>query len=271
MRTFLLVCLIFCMCSCGTFPGMSNIEASARDKSIVVPHIRVTPVVIPITEGLIKQSLAPRYIYHVEPHDILSITVWRHTEFNPPPQFVALSGTIASQASGQPGYLIDHNGYIFFPLVGNIHVAGKTVGQVRELLTKRLSKYIVNPQISVRVADFRSKKIYILGEIMRPGLLPLNDQVMSITDAITLAGSFNIKSADTRHIYVIRGNYLQPRIYWLDARTPDALILGERFQLQPNDIVYVSTALVTRWNRFIDQLLPTLNQIIFFNQVFGRR
>lgn len=271
MQKIFLFIIILGICSCSVLPGMQNIDASARYRNHDVPNIRVTPVIIPITQGLILKHPPPNYIYRVEPQDILSINVWRHSEFNLPAQSMSTASTLTSQSSGQSGYLVDHKGKIYFPLVGNIYVAGKTVDEIRIILTKKLRKYIVNPQLTVRVADFRSKKIYIFGEIMRPGIFPLNDQVMSITDAIALAGSFDFRAADTRHIYVIRGSYLQPRIYWLDAHTPDGLLLAERFQLQPNDIVYVSTALLTRWNRFLEQFLPTVMAVYFTQSVVGRR
>lgn len=269
MQKIVLVLFIsILLCSCGILPGMQNPDTPRFQK---VPNsIRVEPVIVPITASLIATAPPPSYIYHVAPQDVLSIIVWQHPEFNPPAQQLAMSGTPSSQAAGQSGYLVSEDGNIYFPLIGYINVADKTPDQVRIELTYRLKKYIKNPQVMVRVADYRSKKVYILGEVNRPGLFPLNDQVMSITDALTLAGSFNPEAADTRHIYIIRGNYACPKIYWLDARTPDVLLLAEHFHLQPDDIMYVSSALVTRWNRFLNQLLPTLGTVFFIKSVTGK-
>ena len=96
---------------------------------------------------------------------------------------------------------------------------------------------------------------------MKSRFIPITDQSLSITDAISLAGGLNPNSADPEHIYVIRGNIKRPYIYWLNAKTPDAFLLSEHFILKPGDILYVSSATATRWNRVINQLLPTIQTV----------
>jgi polysaccharide export outer membrane protein len=59
---------------------------------------------------------------------------------------------------------------------------------LRDVLTSRLSRYIQNPQLDVRVVGFRSKRVYVVGEVQTPGVLPLNDLPMTIADAISLSG-----------------------------------------------------------------------------------
>ena len=104
-------------------------------------------------------------------------------------------------------------------------------------------------------------------EVMKPGFLPINDQPLTISDSLALTGGINPDSADPRYIYVIRGNYIEPLIYWLDAKTPDGLLLAERFSLQPRDILYVSSAPATRWNRALNQLLPTIQTIWYTKSI----
>lgn len=271
MRIIIIIASIFILSGCSFLPGMRSLNVGEMRKVNVPQRVCVEPVLVPITPSLMLDCPPPCYVYHIEPQDVLSVNIWQHPEFNPPLQATALTPTQSSQSAGQPGYLVDQNGAIFFPLVGKVYVAGKTTEQVRVMLTSRLREYIRSPQVMVRVADFRSKKVYILGEVIRPGLFPLNDQPMSITDGLTLAGSFDPNAADTRHIYVIRGCFTCPYVYWLDADKPDALLLAEKFQLQPDDILYVSTAPVTRWNRFLNQLLPTLQTIIYTKATLPNR
>lgn len=156
---------------------------------------------------------------------------------------------------------MNSQGNIYFPLLGYVKVANKTVDTIRFDITQRLKEYVKNPQVEVRVADYRGQKVYVLGEVAKPGLVPINDQPVTITDALTLAGSIDPNSSDPAHIYVIRGDLTHPKIYWLDARKPDALLLAEHFSLQPHDVLYVSTAMATRWNRVLNQLLPTLQTV----------
>ena len=255
---------------CNALPGMQNINISGMRVATYPETVRIHPTVIPINATLLVNHPPKSYVYHVEPRDILSIIVWQHPEFSPPLHQTAVVGSVSTQAAGQPGYLVDHLGRIYFPLAGYIKVANKTTDQIRLEITERLKKYIKNPQVLVRIGDFRSKKIYILGEIRNPGLLPLNDQFMSITDAITLSGGFDQEAADTRHIYIIRGNFLTPQIYWLNANSADALLLAEQFQLRPNDIIYVSSALITRWNRVMGEFLPTISSIFYVKQITGK-
>lgn len=172
-------------------------------------------------------------------------------------------------AAGLPGYLVNAKGTIYFPLIGYLRVAGKTVDQVRRDITNRLVKYVPNPQINVRVADFRSQKIYVLGEVEKSGFLPITDQRLNLADALSLSGWLKPDAADPRYIYVIRGTVNHPQIYWLDARTPDKLLLAEQFNLQARDILYVSSAPATRWNRALNQLLPTI-QAVWYTQAVVR-
>jgi polysaccharide export outer membrane protein len=62
------------------------------------------------------------------------------------------------------------------------------IAALREVLTEKLSTYIENPQLDVRVVGFRSKRVYLVGEVNRPGVLPLNDVPLTIADAISLSG-----------------------------------------------------------------------------------
>lgn len=264
------VCLISVLCSCSVLPGLQNPSNYHTDQRYPKQTVTVSPTLIPITPTLIANQPNIIYTYHVAPADILNINVWRHDEFNPIELHAGgTTGPSTQGAAGQMGYLVNPNGYIYFPLVGNILVAGKTVDDVRVNLTYRLKKYIKNPQLNVRIADFRGHKVYVFGEVVKPGFIPLNDQPLTITDALTMSGSLDSNSADPGHIYVLRGNITHPDIYWLNARQPDGLLLAEHFNLQPGDILYVSSAVATQWNRVINQLLPTIQTVWYTKAIIN--
>jgi len=222
-----------------------------------------TPKLVPITSALIKHMPSAMHVYRIAPADVLDIAVWQHPELSLPEKNSGGSENLPSRhgAAGREGYLVNANGDIYFPLVKNIHVYGKTVDQIRTEIAARLRRYIKNPEVTVRVADFRSRKVYVLGEVKNPRIIPVNDQPLSITDAILMAGGMDTSAADPEHVYVIRGRPDQPDVFWLNARTPDALLLAEQFRLKPGDVLFVSSAPAARWNRIINQLLPTIQTI----------
>lgn len=254
------------LCQCGIMPGMQNLNTSQMHQYVAQEKVQINPTLIPITPVLISDQRVSTYFYHVAPADVLHITVWEHPEFLM--ETSISGGSLAPSlqgAAGLPGYLVNANGQIYFPLIGYIAVADKTMDEIRLEITKRLKKFVPNPQVNVRVSDFRGQKIYVLGEVSKSGFLPITDQKLTIADALALSGWLNADSADPRNIFVIRGDYTQPRIFWLDAKTPDRLLLAEHFSMQPRDILYVSSAPATRWNRVLNQLLPTV-QTIWYTQ-----
>lgn len=258
-----IVTSILLLTGCSMMPGIQNPQPSRMIATAPPYKPYVKPLLIPITPSLVISQDISKYVYRVAPADVLNIIIWQHPEFTPKELSVnQLSGQPSTQgAAGREGYLVNSNGRIYFPLVGNIHVAGKTTDQIRLEITQQLKKYLKHPEINVRVVDYRGQKVYIFGEAMKSGFVPITDQPLSITDALSLSGGLNPNAADPEHIYVIRGNIYQPHIYWLNAKTPDGLLLAEHFILKPGDILYISSARATRWNRVINQLLPTIQTV----------
>lgn len=101
---------------------------------------------------------------------------------------------IAVRVQGQPDYSLEKVkispvGRIFHPLLGDVEVAGRTVPQLTEELTKELSEYVLNPKVSISLLETKSAKIGVLGEVMNPGILVM-DEPMKVLDAIRAAGGF---------------------------------------------------------------------------------
>ncbi|MGE9761904.1 polysaccharide biosynthesis/export family protein [Pseudomonas sp. PDM20] len=105
------------------------------------------------------------------------------------------------------------------------------------------------------------KKVYLMGEVNAPRALTFKTRDMNLADALGSVGGLNQTTASGKAVYVIRGveNLEQERatVFQLDANSPTAFILAQQFQLQPQDVVYVGPAGVTRWNRLISQLVPS--------------
>jgi polysaccharide export outer membrane protein len=143
--------------------------------------------------------------YAIGSGDVLSIVVWDHPEL----AGTAMStGSAAPDPSGAnaapPGFVVDHLGQIQFPLIGMLSVDGLTEEQARSLLTTKLAKYLANPNVTLRVQSYRSKRVYIDGEVKSPGLQAINDIPMTLVEALNRSGGL-LPSADQSRIVLERG------------------------------------------------------------------
>ncbi len=292
-----------------------------------------------------RRELVEGYSYRIGRGDVLSVIVWNHPELSNP-----MGTTTGAEGIGR---LVRSDGTIFFPFAGTVRVEGLGTEAVRREITERLRPYIEDPQVDVRVVTFRSQKVYVTGEVSKPGAVYLDDRPLTILDAvarvqgllptadrrsaqltrdgeqrtvdllwlyatgdedevlrdgdvlhvpeddfnlvfvmgevssqstvpmrrgrltlaeaISAAEGLQIGTADTRRIVVIRGEPvyceegvlegIRPVIYQLDGRRASALVLAEAFDLEPRDIVFIPASTFVRWNRVIDQILPTIQTL----------
>lgn len=104
------------------------------------------------------------------------------------------------------------------------------------------------------------QEAYVVGEVIRPLAISFKTTDLTLTQALGRAGGLNPNSSKGNAVYVIRGiadlEKTKGTVYQLDARSPDAFILADQFKVKPGDVVFVGPAGVTRWNRFVSQLLP---------------
>jgi polysaccharide export outer membrane protein len=108
----------------------------------------------------------------------------------------------------------------------------------------------------LNIADRKDNKVFMIGEVGRQQALQINKGRMSLSQALAEAYGVDFNSSRPGDIYVIRPGDFKPEIFQLNAESPDALILGDQFPLQPHDTVFVGTAGVTQWSRVLNQILP---------------
>lgn len=121
---------------------------------------------------------------------------------------------------------------------------------------------------SLHIPRNDSQKIYVMGEVTTPQTLLLGRDSLTLAQALSDASGMDETQADPRGIFVLRHaerqtledgrSLLSATIYQLDASSASGFLLADQFYLQPRDIVYVSAAPVARWNRLINQLLPSI-------------
>lgn len=121
--------------------------------------------------------------YRIGVDDVLNISVWHEPD---------LTRTVPVRPDGK----------ISLPLVGDVMAAGKTAVTLQGELKLALSKYVKDPELTVAVAEIRSRRINVIGEVNRPGAYPLT-QSMGVLDALAQAGGLR-DFAKKKDIYVLR-------------------------------------------------------------------
>jgi polysaccharide export outer membrane protein len=287
-------------------------------------------------EDLLATKMEP---YRIGAQDILMVTVWDHPELTLP------LGQFRTDAA--TGMVVDDAGFLFYPYIGRVKVAGLTVVEARDLITAKMDDVLQKPQVDLKVLAYRSQKVFVSGEVRSPavynitdipftlaeavnragGFLPTADQSrimvsrgdrtwslnflelmtrgnrigqillkdgdsvhvhnrdeepvyllgevrnprsvptyhgkLSLAQALSDAGGINPASAEARSIYVFRRGQADNavEVFHLDAYNPVAMVLADRFALQPRDLVYVDAGPLVRWNRVVSLIVPTVSAL----------
>jgi len=159
------------------------------------------------SDSIIQKLAAPVEPYTLGKSDVLQITVWDH------PELAAAIGA-QPQSNSRPydpvqGFVIDSSGSVQLPYAGSVHVAGLSLDEAQRRISVALSKAYVKPQVTVRVASFRSKQVYVDGELRTPGVIPINDTPMTLYEAVNRAGGFSV-NADQSRIVLVRNGLSYP-------------------------------------------------------------
>jgi polysaccharide export outer membrane protein len=157
--------------------------------------------------------------YRIGPQDLVRIDVWKEPD---------ISRTIPVRPDGK----------ISLPLMNDVQAAGLTAMELAGSIREGLSKYITSPQVTVTVTEINSRRVYVTGEVMRPGAQPLLPN-MTALQALTSAGGFT-QFAKTKSIYILRnedGKQVKHPFNYkavLDGKHPE-----DNIQLQPGDVFVV--------------------------------
>ena len=141
------------------------------------------PTIPAVTSDAPKQSAATGPNYTIGAQDVLDISVWKEPE---------VSRVVPVRPDGR----------ISLPLLNDVQAAGLTPAALAAQITESLKKYLTNPQVTVIVTTINSQRVYISGEVVRPGAFPMLPG-MTVMQALTSAGGFT-PFAKMKSIYVLR-------------------------------------------------------------------
>lgn len=168
-----------------------------------------------------------KYVYRVGPADILSIIVWEHPELTIP------AG--AMRSAEQAGTVVENDGTIYFPYAGVLNVEGKTLPEIRQMLTYKLDQYIEDVKLDVRMAQYNHKRVYVTGEVNDQGVQAITNVPPTLVEVINGAGGF-APTADTQLLTLTRDE----QTYRIDLQ---ALYengdVSQNVLLHPGDVVNV--------------------------------
>jgi len=158
--------------------------------------------------------------YSIGPADVLEISVWQHPE---------LDRTVTVRPDGK----------ISFSLIGDVDTTGLTPAELDRVITRRLSEYVQNPEVTVIVTDIRSGQIIVLGQVARPGAYPMGEST-TVLEAIGKAGGYTEK-ADLRSVTISRKSEAKtPKV--IKANLKRVIVEGDKSEdviLEPGDVVYM--------------------------------
>jgi polysaccharide biosynthesis/export protein len=157
--------------------------------------------------------------YVIGEEDVLTITIWKEHD---------LSGTIVVRPDGK----------ITVPLVGEVHVVGMKPIQLQTMLEDKLKPFITVPQVSVIVNQINSRKIYLIGQVVREGTFPINSS-MTVLQVLSAAGGLR-DFAKKKKIYILRKQGNEEIRFPFDY---DAAIHGrnrdQNIEVEPGDTIVV--------------------------------
>jgi protein involved in polysaccharide export with SLBB domain len=166
---------------------------------------------------------APRAVDALGPGDVVEVRVFREKD---------LEGR----------YRVSDDGTIDFPLIGSVRLVGQSPEQVSEVIRGRLADgYLVDPQVSVFVAERKSQNVHVLGQVNKPGSFGY-ESGMSIVQAITNVGGFT-KLASKNRVTVTRIDPTGKKVTFNVKVADIGSGRAANFQLSPGDIIFVPEAL----------------------------
>lgn len=198
-------------------------------------------------EALLMQGMAGKYEHRLRPDDKVSVSVWEHEEYS----IGSIFGIYNSNEVYGKWELVDLNGEINMPKLGKVKIGGLTLAEAADTIAGRLSYYVVDPMVVVKVLNL---EVTVMGEVNEPGSYLLEKERNSLVEVLGRSGGFDFY-ADKTKIKLIRGGYANPKEYLLDLTKMDEYQINNII-LQADDVVYVPAKNAKATDKRASTLIP---------------
>ena len=211
-----------------------------RDDITYFQNLAPTDTAMRIATG--STAAAAPYVYRLQPGDILAIAVSSlnaeaDIAFNP---FARIGFALSPSANTQEnnnlpiGYRVSETGTITFPKLGAIRIADRTLSSLETMLHDTLRQFLREPFVSARLLNF---KVSVLGEVNRPSIYTVQNEKITLTEAISLAGDLTV-FGKRDNVMVIRETAGKREFIRVDL-TQRNTFTSAAYYLKPNDVIYV--------------------------------
>lgn len=206
-----------------------------------------------IAESKINQAVF--YGAHIQSGDVLDIKVTAFDEnaVRPFNLYSMNNSTSTGQVNGQTaqlapqGYLVDNEGFIYFPVIGKLYIKGMTLAQLRADLEKRLLAYLAEPLVSIKQLNFN---ITVLGEVKKPGQYTNPSDKITVLQALGLAGDMT-DFGNRTNVKLIREIDGVSKTFTIDF-TNKNITNSPYYYMQQNDVLYVEPDIIKKKSANID-------------------
>lgn len=147
------------------------------------------------------------------------------------------NGVSSGSSQGLSGYTVNSKGDIDFPVLGSIHVAGKSREQIATYIKERLQQenLVKDPIVTV---EFMNLCVSVMGEVNKPGRFAIDRDRLTVLDALSMAGDLTIYG-NRNKVLVLREEDGKQHVYSIDMTSGEQIYGSPAYYLQQNDVVYV--------------------------------
>ncbi len=197
------------------------------------------------TSSVIHKNV--KFEYKIIPHDRISLIVYEHPD---------LSTTTPAMATQDRGMLVDSEGVVSLPLLEDVHIAGLTQKEAAKKIEDGYDNYLNYSKVRV---DVLNKRAYVIGEVQRPGEFPLENEQLTLLQAIAQAGDFT-ETANRQQILIIRSKQNGAETLMIDLTDTNSIVHAN-LMIKPNDIVYILPTSLKAINTNISSISPIFGLI----------